>query len=95
MPDVAWPLGRDNLNGGLSVPIGARSVIFLEDPSHSRCAEVQPRAAKGVSDSHLPHRRTKGFESLDEIADKVGKFVDRLGQSQECVWSFFINSPHP
>ena len=89
MPDVARTLGRDDLGRGLSLPIGARPVVFLEDSSHSRWAQVQTCAAKSVSDSHLPHGGTEGFESLDEIADKVGELVDRLRKLQEGIWSFF------
>ncbi len=95
MPDVVWPIGRHDEIGGLSVPIGARPMLFFEDSSNGRWAQVQTCAAKGVGDSHLPHGGTEGFESLDGIADKVGELVDRLRKLQEGIWSFFIDTPHP
>ncbi len=95
MPDVAWPISTHDLSGGLSLPIGARPMLFFEDSSNGRCAQVKSRAAKSVRDSHLPHGRTKGFKAPHDIADKVGEFVDRLRKLQEGIRSFFIESPHP
>jgi hypothetical protein len=94
MPDVAWTLSHDDLGRGLSFPIGAWLVLFIENSSDSRCAQVKSRPAKGVSDPHLPHGGTKSFESPDQVADKVRESVDRLRKLQEGIWSFFADSPH-
>ncbi len=95
MPDVAWTLGHNGLGRGRSLPIGAQPVLFLEDSSNGRCTQMKSRPAKGFSDPHLPHGRTKGFKAPHEIADKVGELVDRLRELQEGIRSFFIDTPHP
>jgi hypothetical protein len=61
MPNVTWPLGCDNLGRGIRIILRARPMNFLENSSHSRWAQVQPRPAKGFSEPDLSHRRTKGF----------------------------------
>ncbi len=79
MPDVVWPIGHHDEIGGLSVPIGARAMLFFEDSSNGRCAQVKSRAAKGVGDSHLPHGGTKGFKAPHDMADKVGNLLTGSG----------------
>jgi hypothetical protein len=85
MPDVAWTLGRDDLGRESRIIPRTQTMIFLEYSPHSCCAEVQPRPAKGISDSHLPHGGTKRFQAPHKIADKVGELVDRLRELQEGI----------
>ena len=56
---------------------------------------METRAGEDLGQLHLPQCWTEDSETLHEIGYEIGKLVRRLGQADERIRPFFVETPHP
>jgi len=56
---------------------------------------VETRAGKDLSSFHFPEGRTESFQAPHDVANELGKAIDRFGQLDERIRTFLLETPHP
>jgi hypothetical protein len=87
--------GGDDASGRLERMVWPGQFPVAQHPAHRCRPEVKTRTDKDLRDLHLAEGRAEDPEASHEVADEVGEFVDRLGQTDKRVWPSLVETRHP
>jgi hypothetical protein len=73
--------------------LGPRRIVL--HPANRCRTEVEARAGENLGGFHFPEDGTQDFQALHDVVHEVREFVHRLGQTDERIRTFLIESAHP
>ena len=66
--------------------------FLFENQAHSAYTQVQASSRQNLSNLRFPKHRTEHLQTLDDVADEFGPFIDRLPQLNKGLGALLIDT---